>query len=234
MKAGLEARRFHVKAEVTRPENQWGSALVRIFDGDTQIGEYSRNHPGWADTTFEPFELGGQWFALYSREYTATRVMSLPDCRDLGGEENDPGGFCPVEFYVPRYKEAWTANPRLGLERRLDWWFESWAESHSEEEKHANGFEHRIGPWRSLAVGFVAGCIWGDDSSWKLQAIDLEKAADGIIERTERFGYLPLASGVPLSDCVSLQRYDEELRLTIIRQEYRNLTTGAVIDPLDM
>ena len=51
--------------------------------------------------TFYPFQLGGRWLALYSRHYTATRLMALPSCADLGGEEPADAGFCPVDFYVP-------------------------------------------------------------------------------------------------------------------------------------
>ena len=28
--------------------------------------------------------------------------------------------------------------------------------------------------------GFVAGCVWGDDSSWKIEYLDLSKADEGI------------------------------------------------------
>jgi hypothetical protein len=90
MKAGLGARRFRDEA-VVEPHRAgvWGSSVVKIFDGDTHVGEYRRNHPGWAKETFEPFEINGAWYALYSRDYTSTRVMSLPDCSDLGGEKPD-------------------------------------------------------------------------------------------------------------------------------------------------
>jgi hypothetical protein len=83
----------------------WKTAGVDIFeeiDGTArQIGSYERNHAGWCDSTFAPFVLDGRWYALYSPEYTATRIMELPSCRDLGGEENRSNGFCPVDYYVP-------------------------------------------------------------------------------------------------------------------------------------
>lgn len=78
----------------------WRSLRVGVFDGETQIGEYARNYPSLFDT-FCPFERDGKWYALYSRHYTATRVMSLPDCKDLGGEEPKASGFCPTSFLVP-------------------------------------------------------------------------------------------------------------------------------------
>lgn len=83
----------------------WRTAVVGIFetiDGSVRkIGEYARNHVGWCEETFYPFKQGEQWFALYSPNYTATRVMKLPSCRDIAGEEPHSEGFCPVDYYVP-------------------------------------------------------------------------------------------------------------------------------------
>jgi len=76
------------------------SCKVGVFCDDTQIGEYVRNYY-YSPGTFFPFSKDGKWYALYSRDYTATRVMSLPDCKDLGGEEPSSAGFCPAEYYVP-------------------------------------------------------------------------------------------------------------------------------------
>ncbi|WP_342238501.1 hypothetical protein [Inquilinus sp. OTU3971] len=232
MKAGIESRRF--RAEETIEPHQsgsWGSSLIKIFDGPAQVGEYKRNHPGWAKTTFEPFELGSEWYALYSRDYTSTRVMKLPDCADLGGEEPAAGGFCPVEFYVPRYKKVVCKDP-TGRERE-DWWFETDAEGHSGQEADQYGYHRTFGPWLSLTTGFVAGCVWGDDSTWKLEVIDLSRAAEGVISRSDRFGHLQLANGTSLADSIRLDRYMPhwELRATVIRQERRDVATGQLIDP---
>jgi hypothetical protein len=43
--------------------------------------------------------------------------------------------------------------------------------------------------------GFVAGCVWGDDSSWKIEFIDLSKLGEGKIDRYPRFGYIELPGG---------------------------------------
>ncbi|MDQ3037801.1 MAG: hypothetical protein M3Y87_35735 [Myxococcota bacterium] len=47
--------------------------------------------------------------------------------------------------------------------------------------------------------GFVAGCVWGDDSSWKIQFIDLSQLSEGKIDRYDRFGYVELPGGFPAS-----------------------------------
>ncbi len=235
MKAGLGARRFRaVAVEEPRRTGSLGGVTVNIFDGDTQIGAYARNYPSFGEETFEPFELDGTWFALYSSDYTATRVMSLPDCRDIGGEEPASDGFCPVELYVPRYRKV-TRTARTSGEEREDWRFEDSAETFILPEDDAYSYGWTIGPWLSLPTGFVAGCIWGDDSTWKVQVFDLSEAAKGKIARTERFGHVELAHGLSLAESIRLDRHmpDWELRATIIRRERRDVATGRLIDPYD-
>ena len=87
--------------EVPNKKGCWSSTLVKIFQDGKEIGNYLRNYSSYGKTTFCPFTKDGKDYALYSKHYTATRIMSLPDCKDLGGEEPDDHGFCPVEFYVP-------------------------------------------------------------------------------------------------------------------------------------
>ena len=130
-----------------KPSN--GGCTIGIFNIETgeQVGSYERNYPFM--NTFHAFKSNGKWYALYSKHYTATRVMSLPDCKDLGGEEPSSVGFCPVEYYVPN------------------------SEAIGEEE----GQEGNI----SGSFGFIAGCVWGDDTSLKLQYLDLSNIKNGLI-----------------------------------------------------
>jgi hypothetical protein len=208
----------------------WGSSTVDILRGDEHIGGYERNYPSFSEDTFEPFELNGSWFALYSSDYTSTRVMTLPDCKDVGGEEPSPRGFCPVEFLVARYRKVITTHLPTGrvieglrFERAAD------------DREPALDYEISYGPWQSLDVGFVAGCLWGDDSSWKLEVIDLSRAAEGVISRTARFGHVQLANKMRLTEAVLLDSFPPhwDLRATIVRQERRDVRTGALIDPYD-
>jgi hypothetical protein len=84
-------------------------------------------------------------------------------------------------------------------------------------------------------VAFIAGCIWGDDSSWKIQCFDISQIESGIITRDQRFGYIAMPKGVTLAQTTSLER-DEESGAVIatfaVMQTY-NLSTGeiAVVDP---
>ncbi len=235
MRADPSVRRFRVttKPKPNRP-NQWDSTVVTIYDGDAEIGSYERHYYRFGEETFEPFELDGSWYALYSKDYTCTRIMTLPDCRDIGGENPESNGFCPVELFVPRYRERrWT---KIGDPKYDRLWrkFEAEAYALVESEKEiGDGILETIGPWRTLDLAFVAGCIWGDDSSWKLQMFDLSRVADGVLQRSERFGFLELGT-MPLAKAVQCHRSDSQpLRATIIRQEERDLRSGVFIHPYD-
>jgi hypothetical protein len=156
-----------IAREVEIAPGRWSVIDVEVVrtEDDQPVGEYRRNYPELF-RTFEPFRVGAQELALYSPDYTGTRVLSLPDCTDLGGEERDGGGFCPVEFYVPQDE---TGEPRCGF-------------------------------------AFVAGCVWGDDSSWKVEVIDLADIANGTVARDDRLGYVELPGKMPLRDAVRVFR----------------------------
>ena len=170
-------RNFTTKLEsITRGDGEWSYLKVRIFEivdsKEIYLAEYERNYAGFYNT-FYPFEKDGRWFALYSSDYTATRVMSLPDCTDLGGEEPDEMGFCPIDFYVP------------------------FTEKNVVEAKTAGRF------------GFVAGCIWGDDSSWKIQHLDLSNIENGTVIREEKYGYIAMPESMTrLSECFDFLDYE--------------------------
>ena len=78
---------------------------IGVFKNDEQIGEYQRNY-GTFYNTFYPFKCNGVDLALYSSDYTATRLMSLPDCKDIGGEAPNSAGFCPTGYYVPQVSHS--------------------------------------------------------------------------------------------------------------------------------
>lgn len=149
----------------------WDSYLVSVLKDGEEIGTYERNY-SIVKGTFFPFCQDNEWYALYSKDYTATRVMKLPECKDLGGEERDSFGFCPVEYYVPFGPDIETDDPDLDGK-----------------------------------IGFIAGCVWGDDSYWKLRVVDLSDIKNGNLKIDERFGYHILPD-LPLKDCINLRLYD--------------------------
>lgn len=179
---GKEIKMNKYEVELEKKSNgpgYWDSTIVKIFqvteEGKKYLGEYERSYGSFGRETFCPFTINGKDYALYSKDYTATRVMTLPDCKDLCGEESDAVGFCPVEFYVP-YKE----------------------QDHDTRESGPTG-EH-------YPFGFVAGCVWGDDTSWKIQYLDLTQIEKGIFKREERFGYLELPDNISLKEAI---RFDD-------------------------
>jgi hypothetical protein len=160
----------------------WASTIVEVFRREGAGGEaakaceYERNYGMLR--TFEPFRQGGREFALISPQYTGTSVLDLATGSVIAAEPVSSVGFCPVGFYVP------------------DWW-----DLH--DGSVIPGSEHWSADleWPSGEFGFVWGCVWGDDSSWKVQYLDLTGIQCGVIRRNERFGYVELATDGYRSSC---------------------------------
>jgi hypothetical protein len=164
----------------TSPTGGWASTRVEVLRRSEGAGEpqklceYMRNHAMYQ--TFEPFRQGGRELALISRDYTRTAVLDLRSGEVIAEEEDTPyedgttgAGFCPVGFYVP------------------DWW-----DVHDASVIPGSRFWTPEREQPSGDFGFVWGCIWGDDGSWKIQHLDLSRVQQGIIHREERFGYVEL------------------------------------------
>jgi hypothetical protein len=225
---------------------------VFLIDGDKeeQIGEYVRNYPGLYNT-FYFFQKNDKDLALYSPDYTATRVLELPVCKDIGGEEPNGGGFCPVDFYVPSYIDRETVtwddqirrsrihepNPEDLLSRMGKWYpLDEKTGQRVEVEKPS----YPIGPRQFYPFGFVSGCYWGDDSSWKIQYLDLSEVEKGIIKRDERFGYILLPDkSIALKGAIHVSGHlndpaDDPAHYVIIKvQQKFDLNTGKMMDMLD-
>jgi hypothetical protein len=152
---------------------------------------------------------------------------------DIGGEEPASGGFCPVEFYVPDCRE-YVSQEFSGIGEHINDWDHPLASlpggcEFTKEQGTHRGTPKLRGPdghylraerggwvwgeqgdYESGYVklppdhGFVAGCIWGDDSSWKIQYLDLSRVEEGIIRREERFGYIELPQSVRLRDAIPI------------------------------
>jgi hypothetical protein len=85
--------------------------------------------------------------------------------------------------------------------------------------------------WPAGDFGFGWGCIWGDDSSWKVQYLDLSRVADGAIHRDDRFGYLKLATDPKLvpRDFIRCSSRQGERHVDFYIESRYNLATGARI-----
>lgn len=193
--------------EIETKPGCWKYLNIGVFeiadDGtEKQVGNYERKYSTMYDTFFA-FQQKGKWYALYSSDYKATSVMSLPDCKHIATEPENTWGFCPTGFYVPS-KEDLTHHSIYHLyeaKGELDK-AEAWFAEHPDNRKDGLEFEQ----WLKDNVGcfgFVCGCGWGDDQSWKLEYLDLNKITDGVITRRQRYGYLELPNHLKLKECLN-------------------------------
>jgi hypothetical protein len=218
--------------ENDQPGAGWG-LRVGIFQrqehgAEEQIGEYHRNYLSLLHT-FCPFQSGGLDYALFSPQYHVTRVMALPACKDIGGENPQAEGFCPTDYYVPSYVEverSGSATP-VPERRRINEPSEQLLVDHSEIRTWVNPVTKeavescsRSKPLTArlyYPFGFVAGCVWGDDTTWKIQFLDLSEVQRGIVRRDDRFGYIELPDRMRLREAVDMWDYGWDGEFSRIR-----------------
>lgn len=189
---------------VDNGKGYWGSNKIVVKYNGNEIGSYVRSYPSFVIATFHPFKLGDEWFALYSEDYTASRVAKLTPTEfvDWCGEEEDGAGFCPTEFWVPMGLKYNTQMTLRGEDKiiNLDLWYDSDCKDEAEflsdiEEVKANPKNSGVQiVWSDF--GFLSGCYWGDDSSWKLRYIDLAGIPEKKLIITEKFGYWELSESL--------------------------------------
>ena len=204
--------RYTARVTTTSPPGKWTQVHVDVLDGETVIAGYDRNYSMLH--TFEPFRQGDRDFALISAHYTATSVLDLRTGLVIAAEEPAGGGFCPVGFYVPDW---WDLHDGKKLPGSMYW--------HPDDDQ-----------WPAAGdFGFVWGCVWGDDSSWKVQYLDLSTVQDGVIRRDDRFGYLKLATDTKLEprDFIRCSSWQGERRVEFYIERGYDLTTGQPIPDED-
>lgn len=142
--------------------------------GDTVYRIYGV-HEGRPDDTF---------FGAFRTVPEAEAEIAKLQAKEMGGRnwaaQCHDRGFCPVGFYVP------------------DWW-----DVHDDGIIPGSQYWSRDREWPTGEFGFVWGCRWGDDSSWKVQHLDLRRVQEGVITRDERFGYVELATDGWTSPCLA-------------------------------
>ena len=249
---------FYAETIENKNPGGWGNLVIGVYQQDEKDGEkkllgtYERNY----STNFNNFSYcrkGDRFFALYSPNYTSTRVMEIfpgNGFKDIGGEEKAGGGFCPTDLYIPQVREyifeqfsvpnrvkdwknllySFPPGTRITeryTESRLDrvqLYYPDGKEIRAYNGKFdvykRDGVEHKnyrydrvYGPEKAMETvlveyppthAFVAGCYWGDDSSWKIQYIDVSRIDEGIIKRDERFGYIELPSNLSLKKAINI------------------------------
>ncbi len=204
----MPRERYTTRVTATKKPGTWQTVHVDVLDDDAVIASYDRNYSMLQ--TFEPFRQHDRVFALISTDYTATSVMDLHTGKIIAAEEPKENGFCPVGFYVPDW---WDLQDGSILPGSMHW------QPVDDEWPSAGDF------------GFVWGCVWGDDSSWKVQYLDLSYVRDGVIRRDDRFGYLKLATDTKLvpQDFIRCSTWEGERRVDFYVEQGYDLTTGAPI-----
>lgn len=179
--------------------NTWAYNDIEIVGpNDDIVGKYTYNYSG--KPPFFPFYLQEQWYALYAKDYTASRIMKLPNCDDVWGEERNSYGFCPVEFYVPSVQNTDFGGDRTG---KLGGSYDT-DPNNFEEPHHNEEYNWTVKPVKFMDFGFVCGCMWGDDSSWKIRFFDLSRIVEGIVTYDERFGYAEMHNKLSLQESVEV------------------------------
>jgi hypothetical protein len=212
--------RYTTRVTKTSAEGAWATVHVEIAEGQRVAASYDRNYAMLR--TFEPFRQGQRDFALISPDYTATSVVDLANGEIIAAEQPQPGGFCPVGFYVPDWWDVHEGLERSGiLPGSMQW---------------RDDYEWPVGDF-----GFVWGCIWGDDSSWKVQYLDLSRVREGVLTREERFGYVILDTGEPegrevwrdAREFIDPWSYNGTRRVAFRTLQTYDLKSGELQDPLD-
>lgn len=236
-----------VLSKIEYPSGGWEGLKVGVFriigEKEEQIGEYERNYSPFFNT-FYPFNKDEKEYALYSPDYTATRILELPSCKDIGGEERNSWGFCPTDYYVPSYLYKETVSTTGGENKVSKYLVNEPEDSDLQENTYkyttndGNNVEiltYPTTPRLYYPFGFIAGCIWGDDSSWKIQYLDLSEVEKGVIKRDDRFGYIKLPEHLTLKQAIDMTdyNYDPEenyYQIKIAIQKDFDLRTGKIID----
>lgn len=165
----------------------WSRLKIHVYQNDESgnkklLGTLERNYSSLYGT-WCPFVQDGKEYALCSLDYTGVTVISLPDLKIVAQEPRSPHGFCPVGLYVPDIVD--------GDEDAED---ENFAIQELGEDWDEYGYYNNF-TWNPKFVGkfgYVCGCTWGDDHSWKVQFLDLSEISSGKIIREDRFGYQPI------------------------------------------
>lgn len=75
----------------------------------------------------------------------------------------------------------------------------------ADEGPNSFGFcpvEFYVPPEAKGRFGFVSGCVWGDDHSWKIEFVDLRNITKGILKVDSRFGYIEIPSNQTLEQSI--------------------------------
>lgn len=232
-----------VLREITKnsgPKSIEVGVFRRDGDSEEQIGSYSRDVDR-LDSTFCYFRKSDKDLALYSPSRELTRLMSLPDCRDIGGEDYvsderremyDEFEYWPREYYVPCYIEGEIVEENRPVERcrfnepgpeslvahthEL-----SVVDSETKRRKIVKRTWNPVTPLLFYPFGFIAGHFEG--CPWTIQYLDLTEAEKGILRRDDRFGYVAFIRELSLRQAIRMgyfgsDKYGDHIEIALLRE----------------
>lgn len=142
-----------------------------------------------------------------------------PESNIAIGDPVPGSGFCPAAFYVPDFLDDFKSSDYATAEemaKDVKSTVDALTYSGDDETKQRFAAEwadeylwSSSGQW-----GVYAGCVWGDDSSYKLRYVDLSKVAEGIVTTDERFGYVELPEG-KLKDLITLEAESKRIIVSV-------------------
>lgn len=158
----------------TTSRNEGIHSIITVHDNGKEIYEYRRNY-GFLKT-FEPFRWWNdeksrwEYYALISPIYTGFQLLNLTDITIVYSFNGNADSFCPISFYVPDHEDYIEGETIIENDSFFKELFET---------SHKRRF------------AFVQGCVWGDDSTMKIETIDIHGILSGRKDvRTEQsFGY---------------------------------------------
>lgn len=216
----------------------WKSTLCHIFCDEVEIGSYLYRYYNSAEKIFQPFNINGKDYAIISTDYTTVSFITLPDCTPVvltDESKENLSDHCPVECWIPRYKEIRTeyeAEMILGHPSGVKDFYVYFDDSEIREPKDPESFEL---PIHYHDFGFVAGCVWGDDSgNWKVNFLDLSGIEKGEVfytsEGKREWTYKQLPSNLTMKQAIKIDRWsaDERYRIEWAVPEYYDLENGKL------
>lgn len=189
----------------------WSTYIIAVYRDGELLGGYRRMYHSFGADTFAPFQWKGQWYALYSADYTALRAMRLHESslEDWCGEEGSSYDFCPVNIYLPQHFE-------MDYDHYIVYEFDNGGDYKSYQD-FVKDADETGGPVQFSGFGFYCGCVWGDDSDWKLRYIDYSRIDEKVLILDDRFGYHPLPDW-PLKECVDMSNWTPKHPLIVTVQ----------------
>jgi len=225
---------------IDKSPNALKNIRIGIFRTDDnsseQIGEYIRNYHLFFKT-FYYFIKDGKDYALYSPNYFITRVMELPSCVDIGGEEQTKTSLCPNEYYVPMYVDReyqfTDKGERVTRKYRIvDPAVEQTLPTPISWEREINT-PITVSSISCFPFGFVSGSYWVKEGPEIIQHLDLSQVEKGIIKRDERFGKIVLPRKITLPQAIVVEASQVSYKIpnvSIASERDYHLETGQVVD----